>query len=195
MLCWCLQEAKAVFCAVLQHSAFVWCAVCICVVCGMQAATLQSGCVHASCRYSQHTANCAQCQAALKQIRTARRVLTWVAGVAASLALLTAAAAAAVAAGSGAAASAAASTQGSGLMGKLAQGVTGLLVSVCGLGGTEVVLSQAAVAASDAAVPLGRLALWAGAAGVACLVQQQLGHVEGKLLHGDYPPPRNTDRT
>jgi hypothetical protein len=147
------------------------------------------------CRYSQHTANCAQCQAALKQIRTARRVLAWVAGVAASLALLTAAAAAAVAAGSGAAASAAANTQVSGLMGMLAQKLLGLLVSVCGIGGTEAVVSQAAVAAGDAAVPLGRLAVWAGAAGAACLVQQQLGHVEGKLLHGDYPPPRNTDCT
>lgn len=140
-----------------------------------------------SCRYSQHTANCAQCQAALKQIRSARRVLTWAAGIAASLALLTAAA---VAASSGAMT---ASQTAAGLFGKLAQVATGLLLAVSGMGGTEVaVLSQAA---GSAGVPLGRLALWLGVAGVSWLVQQQLGQVEGKLLHGDYPPPRNTDRS
>lgn len=136
-------------------------------------------------RYSQHTANCAKCQAALQRIRTARQVLTWAAGLAASAALFTAA----VAASSNAAAATAAASQAGGLLGQLTQLVTGVLLSVAGVAGADGVGTQAALAAA----PVGRLMVWLGVAGLSWLVQQQLGRVEGKLLHGDYPPPRNTD--
>jgi hypothetical protein len=65
-----------------------------------------------------------------------------------------------------------------------------VLLSVAGVVGADGVGTQAV---SAAAAPVGRLVVWLGVAGLSWLVQQQLGRVEGKLLHGDYPPPRNTD--
>lgn len=147
------------------------------------------------CRYSQHTANCVKCQTALKQIRSARRVLTWTAGIAASLALFTAA----VAASSSVTAATAATAEAGGVLGLASQFLASLLLSVAGVAGagTAAPVTAAAVetAGTSAAAPLGRLVLWVGTAGLSWLVQQQLGYVEAKLLHGDYPPPRNTDRS
>lgn len=115
----------------------------------------------------------------MKQLQTAQRVLFWVGVVAFGLALLTVGAAVAVGAGgSGAAAGTAASTPASGLVSMLVQATAGLLVSICGMDGTQAAVSQAAVAAAGAGGPLGRLMLWVGVVGVAWLartiVQQQL---------------------
>lgn len=137
-------------------------------------------------RYSQHTANCVKCQAALKRIRAARQVLTWVAGITASLALFTAA----VAASSSVSAATAATAQAGGLSGQVMQLLTGLLLSIAGASGINAAVPAAATSAAGS---VGRLLVWSGVAGLSWLVQQQLGHIEGKLLHGDYPPPRNTD--
>jgi len=148
------------------------------------------------CRYSQHTSKCAQCQAALRKIRAFRRALSWVSGASASLGLFTAA----VAASSSvtAAAAAAASTQGGSVVSHMQQLVVTLLRAVAGMGsvdGTAGTAVAAVGAAADTAGPLGRLAVWLGVAGFTWLLHQQLGQVEGKLLHGDYPPPRNLDRS
>jgi hypothetical protein len=81
------------------------------------------------------------------------------------------------------------------VLGLVAQLVASLLLSLAGsaAAGTAAV-GTAGVSPAAAAALLGRLMLWVGAAGLSWVVQQQLGHIEAKLLHGDYPPPRNTDR-
>jgi hypothetical protein len=121
-------------------------------------------------------------------------VLTWTAGIAASLALFTAA----VAASSSVTAATAATAEAEGVLGLASQFVVSLLLSLAGVTGAGTAAVEAAgvsaAAAAAAAAPLGRLVLWLGAAGLSWLVQQQLGYVEAKLLHGDYPPPRNTNR-
>lgn len=124
-------------------------------------------------------------------------MLSWVSGASASLGLFTAA----VAASSSvtAAAAAAASTQGGGVLSYMQQVVLALLRAVAGVGSADGAAAGAAVAAvgaaADTAGPLVRLGVWLGVAGFTWLLHQQLGQVEGKLLHGDYPPPRNLDRS
>jgi hypothetical protein len=150
-------------------------------------------CCTALCRYSQHTANCVQCQTALKRIRSAQHALSILAGVAASLAIL----AAAVAAGSSATAATAAAMQAGGVLGRIAQLGLGLLQFVAGAGVQGAAgggfSGQAAAAGSPAA--FGRFVVFSSVAVLSWLVRQQLLQLEGKLLHGDYPPPRNMDRT
>jgi hypothetical protein len=123
---------------------------------------------HAPNRYSQHTSKCAQCSAALARIRSARNALQWAAGLAASLALVTAAvAAAANPAGLSTTAAAAAAAAAGGVLGD-------------GGGSSGVVA---------------RLLVWLAVAGLCWGGRAWLGRWEGLLLHGDYPPPRNLDKS
>jgi hypothetical protein len=126
-------------------------------------------------------------------MRRVQQVLRVITGIAASLALL----AAAVAAGSSATAATTAATQTGSVLGRIAQLGLGLLQFVAGAGGVKAAAAGGPVAQAAAAVvpaAFGRCVVFAGVAVLSWLVGQQLSQLEGKLLHGDYPPPRNTDR-
>lgn len=125
-------------------------------------------------------------------MRSLRTVLHGSASILASLALLTAA----VAVSSPVTAAAAAASSNGGWLSLLLQNLGGVLAAVTGAGGSALVPTAAAAGSSAGvlAAPLGRLVLWLLSAGVCWLLQGQVGLWEGKLLHGDYPPPRNMDR-
>jgi hypothetical protein len=187
----------------------------------MSATLTHNSCVstpRAHRRYAQHTSKCAQCSAALARIRGARAALQWAAGLAVSLALVTAAVAAVAAAAAAAAAasppglSAAAAGDGGGGGGGVVAaalqqvaGVTGrLLAAATGAAAPSVTTAAAAAAAAAggagaaARVSSGvvaRLLVWLAVAGVCWGGRAWLGRWEGLLLHGDYPPPRNLDRS
>uniref|UniRef100_A0A383WLW0 Rieske domain-containing protein n=1 Tax=Tetradesmus obliquus TaxID=3088 RepID=A0A383WLW0_TETOB len=152
-------------------------------------------------RYSQHTANCAQCQAALKQVTAGRRLLGWAAGLCCGAALLTAAAAVAalaaastVAGGSSTAAAAAPAAAGIGSKAAslLLAGAAAAANAVLPLpGGPDALLLQPEAVAGLLAGAGLRVGGWAAAAAAAWLLRGALTGLEGAFHTGSYPPPRN----
>lgn len=147
-------------------------------------------------RYSGHTQSCAQCRRALKNIRFARRALSAAAAALGAAALLAASVAVclvAVYGGGGAA--------GSGAAGRVAAATLGAAGWIAGAGvGAQEAAAAAAPAAAAAAAGASAAALRALWSGLASLLVWRvsdgvLGGLEEKLLRGDYPPPRNTDKS
>lgn len=144
--------------------------------------------------------HCAQCQAGLKQVKTARAVLLTAARVAGILGLLSAAAGLSTIAVT--AAMAVPQTLGereSWLLRTLAAATGHLLQLLIPLGhwsdSAATTAAAAAVAGGGVCAVAGRTLLLLGAAGVCWVLYSKLGALEQAFYTGTYPPPRNTDRS
>ncbi|KIZ07245.1 pheophorbide a oxygenase [Monoraphidium neglectum] len=144
-------------------------------------------------RYTGHVQSCAQCQRALKQVKTGRSVLRVVSGALAAGALLAAAVAVCVAAAAGGGGGSAAATGASSAT--LSRLGAAALAAAGWVAGAGLQTGAAAAAAAGGGAMLRALVLGLAALLTWRVSEGVLGGLEHKLLRGDYPPPRNTDKS
>ncbi len=143
-------------------------------------------------RYSQHTQNCYQCQQGLAKVRTAKQAAAGVGWAACGLAIFTAAVAVASGGGSGLAAGAAAAAAGAGAAGGSLSVVQSALAA---FSGGVLALGEAVAGGGGPEGQVLRALLWGALAALGGLSNRALAGFEAKFYKGDYPPPRNLDKS